>query len=357
MPLTKGRVGKLSAIGNAPSGVLTLTRLAILLVACVIILGSWTRLADAGLGCPDWPGCYGSLVVPQTALEIQQAQALFPDSPVEVAKGWMEMTHRYFATALGFLILLIALGSWRHRQRLNYPFKHTQLLLLLVVLQGAFGAFTVTWKLWPQVVTAHLFGGFFTASLLVILLVRLSRMGREVRPLQLHHGRKSLRWWVVGALILTLDQVFLGAWMSSNYAAMACSDLPACNGEWWPQMNFVDGFNIAQTLGPNYLGGLMDAEARKAIHVLHRLVAVILGGYLLIMAWQLGRQPDARLRMFAWLLVCLFGVQFCLGLANVYWHLPLPVAVAHNFVGALLFVMVILLNYLLFSRRTTAQYS
>ena len=335
---------------------LKLTRLAMLTVACVIILGSWTRLADAGLGCPDWPGCYGSLVVPQTPQEIEQAQALFPDSPVEVAKGWMEMTHRYFATALGFLILLIALGSWRYRRRLNYPFKHTQFLLLLVILQGAFGAFTVTWKLWPQVVTAHLFGGFFTASLLAILLVRLSRMGREVRPLQLQKSRTSLRVWAVLALLLTLDQVFLGAWMSSNYAAMACSDLPACNGEWWPQMNFVEGFNISQTLGPNYLGGLMDAEARKAIHVLHRLVAVILGVYLLLMAWQLFKQPDARLRMFAGLLVLLFSLQFCLGLANVYWHLPLPVAVAHNFVGALLFVIVILLNYLLFSRRARTQY-
>ena len=347
----------MNAIGNAPSWVLKLTRLAMFVVACVIILGSWTRLADAGLGCPDWPGCYGSLVVPQTPQEIQQAQALFPDSPVEVAKGWMEMTHRYFATALGFLILLIALGSWRYRQRLNYPFKHTQFLLLLVILQGAFGAFTVTWKLWPQVVTAHLFGGFFTASLLAILLVRLSRMGREVRPLQLHKSRTSLRVWAVLALLLTLDQVFLGAWMSSNYAAMACSDLPACNGEWWPRMNFVEGFNIAQTLGPNYLGGLMDAEARKAIHVLHRLVAVILGVYLLLMAWQLSKQPDARLRMFAGLLVLLFSLQFCLGLANVYWHLPLPVAVAHNFVGALLFVIVILLNYLLFSRRARTQYA
>lgn len=341
---------------GAPAWVRKLTLLALGIVCCVIILGSWTRLADAGLGCPDWPGCYGSLVVPQTAAEIERAQSLYPDSPVEVAKGWMEMIHRYFATGLGFIILVVAVGSWGYRRRLNYPFKHTQMLLLMVLLQGAFGAWTVTWKLWPQVVTAHLFGGFITASLLAVLLIRLSRMGREVRPLRLTHSIGGLRIWTLLGLLLTVEQIFLGGWMSSNYAAMACSDLPACNGEWWPHMNFAEGFNLTQTLGPNYLGGLMDAEARKAIHVLHRLVAVLLGCYLLLMALKLWRQPDSRLRFFSSVLILLFSIQFCLGLANVYWHLPLPVAVAHNFGGALLFVSMILLNYLVFSRRTRPSY-
>ncbi len=333
-----------------------LTLLALFIVSCVIILGSWTRLADAGLGCPDWPGCYGSLVVPQTASEIEEAQSLYPNSPVEVSKGWMEMIHRYFATGLGFIILLISLGSWVYRRQLNYPFKHTQLLLAVVILQGAFGAWTVTWKLWPQVVTAHLFGGFITASLLSILYIRLSRMGRHVRPLGLRNPLGSLRLWALIGLLLTIEQIFLGGWMSSNYAAMACSDLPACNGEWWPQMKFSEGFNLMQSIGPNYLGGLMDSEARKAIHVLHRLGAVLLGGYILLMVWKLSQQTDSRLRFFAVLLLTLFSLQFCLGLANVYWNLPLPVAVAHNFVGALLFIAMVLLNYLMFSRRTRPSY-
>ena len=344
------------AIGNAPGWIGKLTLLALTMVCVVIVLGSWTRLADAGLGCPDWPGCYGQLTVPETAVEIAQAQALYPNSPVEVAKGWMEMIHRYFATALGFIILLVALGSWGYRKHLHYPFKHTQLLLMMVILQGAFGAWTVTLKLWPQVVTAHLFGGFITASMLAVLFLRLSRMGRQVRALRLRQSRGSLRLWALVGLILTAEQIFLGGWMSANYAAMACTDLPACNGEWWPTMDFAQGFNLTQTLGPNYLGGLMDGESRKAIHVLHRLGAVLLGCYLLLLAWRLRGQQDARLKFFAGLVMTVFVIQFCLGLANVYWYLPLPVAVAHNFVGACLFVTMVCLNYLLFSRRTSVSY-
>ena len=343
-------------ISGAPGWIFRLTLLALAVVCCVIVLGSWTRLVDAGLGCPDWPGCYGNLVVPQTATEIQLAQALYPGSPVEVEKGWMEMIHRYFATALGFLILLVALGSWVYRRRLYYPFKHTQLLLAVVLLQGAFGAWTVTWKLWPQVVTAHLFGGFITASLVTILLIRLARMGRLVRPLRIRQTRGSLRIWALVGLLLTIEQIFLGGWMSSNYAAMACSDLPACNGQWWPAMNFAEGFNLSQTLGPNYLGGLMDGEARKAIHMMHRLMAVLLGIYVLLLARKLWQQPDIRLHIVAGVLVGLFSIQFGLGLANVYWHLPLPVAVAHNFGGACLFVNMMVLNYILFSRRTKVSY-
>jgi cytochrome c oxidase assembly protein subunit 15 len=346
----------MSGMGSAPGWVVKLALVAVLTVCSVIILGSWTRLADAGLGCPDWPGCYGQLIVPQTAEEIQLAESLYPDSPVEVGKGWLEMIHRYLATILGFFILVIALGSWFYRRRLYYPFKHSQLLLAVVLMQGAFGAWTVTWKLWPQIVTAHLFGGFITASLLSILMLRLSRMGRQVRPLRLQHRRGSLRFWALIGLLLTSVQIFLGGWMSANYAALACSDLPACNGQWWPAMNFAEGFNLSQTIGPNYLGGLMDGEGRKAIHVIHRFMAVVLGIYLILMARKLWQQPDARLHFFAGLIMVLFAIQFLLGLANVYWHLPLPVAVAHNFGGACLFVTMMCLNYFLFSSRSRVSY-
>ncbi|MDC9719262.1 MAG: COX15/CtaA family protein [Gammaproteobacteria bacterium] len=336
----------------APKWSLLLTYVGLAIVTCVIVLGSWTRLADAGLGCPDWPGCYGSLIVPQTVAEIAAAQALYPDAPVEPHKGWMEMIHRYFASTLGLVILVLAVTSWSQRKRLNYPFVLTQGLLAMVIVQGAFGAWTVTWKLWPQVVTAHLFGGFITASLLMILLVKLRRMGCLVRPLKFSNlTPKTMRRWALMALILVATQIFLGGWMSSNYAALACSSLPACNGSWWPEMDFSQGFNITQTLGPNYLGGLMNSEARQSIHVLHRYGAVILGVFMVLISYRLIIQQDHRLRRFGWAFLVLFVIQFCLGLANIYYLLPLPIAVAHNLGGASLFVMTVCLNYLAFSSR------
>ena len=339
-------------IVHAPSWLRFLTLLALLEVCFVIILGSWTRLADAGLGCPDWPGCYGFLGVPQSAEDIVKAEALFPDAPVEYFKGLMEMVHRYFATALGAMILVIAVGAWFHKNTLYFPFKHTQCLLALVILQGAFGAWTVTWKLWPQVVTAHLFGGFITASMLALLFIRLNRMGRSIRSLELKSKRFNLLVFAVIGLLFTIGQIFLGGWMSSNYAALSCATLPDCNGQWWPAMDFQQGFNLLQDKGPNYLGGLMDGEARRTIHVMHRLGAVVLGVYLLVFAGLLARQPDSRLRVFAVLILSVFIVQFGLGLANIFWSLPLAVAVAHNFVGALLFMVMMIITYVLFSKRT-----
>lgn len=337
---------------NVPKWSLLLTSLALGIVICVIVLGSWTRLADAGLGCPDWPGCYGQLLVPETVEEIAAAESLYPDAPVEVAKGWLEMIHRYFASILGFVILVLAAASWSQRTRLNYPFALTQALLAMVILQGAFGAWTVTWKLWPQVVTAHLLGGFTTASLLTVLMIKLRRAGTEVKPLSLTNVTQGrLKTWALVGFILILGQVFLGGWMSSNYAALACSTLPECNGSWWPEMNFSEGFDLTQTLGPSYLGGLMNSEARTAIHVLHRYGAIILGVYILLMSYLLLSQDDRRLRKFGLAFLVVFFVQFCLGLANIYYFLPLPVAVAHNFGGACLFVLSISLNYVVFSNR------
>ena len=336
----------------APKWSLLLTYIGLAIVTCVIVLGSWTRLADAGLGCPDWPGCYGSLVVPETAQEIAAAEALYPGAPVEAHKGWLEMIHRYFASILGLIILVLAIASWSQRKRVNYPFGLTQGLLAMVILQGAFGAWTVTWKLWPQVVTSHLLGGFVTASLLMMLLIKLRRVGRQVKTLSLSNMSHSrLRIWALLALILVIAQVFLGGWMSSNYAALACSTLPDCNGSWWPEMNFSEGFNFSQTLGPSYLGGLMHTEARQAIHVLHRYGAIILGVFVLLMSYRLITQDDQRLRMFGLGFLVLFFVQFCLGLANIYYFLPLAVAVAHNFGGACLFVLTVSFNYLVFSNR------
>ena len=320
----------------------------------VVILGAWTRLVDAGLGCPDWPGCYGMLTVPNTAEEIAKAEALFPDAPVEVEKGWPEMIHRYFAGTLGLIILSITIVAWRESRKvdaINVPLKLSVGLLVLVICQALFGMWTVTLKLWPQVVTAHLLGGFATLSLLFLLSARThGGLRRVAQPLE---NIGPLQFYAVLGLVIVLIQVFLGGWTSSNYAAYACSELPGCQGELWPPMDFGEGFNFLQSVGPNYLGGAMDNEARVAIHMTHRVGAVITLLYLGFLIWRLfGINDSAVMRRFAQALSIALLVQFALGLSNVYWHLPLAVAVAHNAGGAMLLIVLVTLNYFLSLAKT-----
>jgi cytochrome c oxidase assembly protein subunit 15 len=310
--------------------------LATLLAVLVVLLGAFTRLTHAGLGCPDWPGCYGFIGVPMSEGKQALAEARFPEAPVEVAKGWYEMIHRYFAGALGLLILALAIQAVRQRGLPGQPVKLPLLLLAVVITQAAFGMWTVTLKLWPQVVTAHLLGGFATLSLLFLLCLRLS--GR-FPPLRVSRGLRRL---ALLALLLVIGQVALGGWVSSNYAAVACTDLPTCHGEWWPAMDFANGFHLTQHIGPNYLGGQLDSEARTAIHVSHRLGAVLLTLVLLLLAWRL---RAARLAGLAGLLVLALLLQLSLGVANILLQLPLAVAVAHNAGGALLLLCLVLVNY------------
>ena len=213
------------------------------LATIVVVLGAYTRLVDAGLGCPDWPGCYGHLGVPSNASDIARAEAAYPDAPVEGGKAWVEMIHRYAATTLGALILLILALSLKGRQ----PWRLPAGLAVLVIAQGAFGAWTVTLKLWPQVVTAHLLGGFATLALLSLLALTL-------RPPRLSVDAAWGRTATLALAVVVL-QVALGGWLTSNYAALACPDFPACHGDWIPEMDFATGFDITQTVGPNYLGG------------------------------------------------------------------------------------------------------
>ena len=311
-------------------GKITLAGVALAFV--VVVLGAFTRLVDAGLGCPDWPGCYGHLAVPQTAEEIQSAQARFPDAPVEVDKAWTEMVHRYAATALGALVLAIAVLAVRGRPRV--PVKLPIALALLVILQGAFGAWTVTLKLWPQVVTAHLLGGFATLGLLWLLALRLGLGGGlEVES---RHYRLAQ-----AALIVLVAQVALGGWVTSNYAALACPDFPTCHGAWAPAMNLAEGFNVLQSVGPNYLGGIMDNEARIAIQVAHRIGAAVV---LVVAGWLGWRLLRARSPLGYWV-VGLLALQLSLGIANVLLVLPLWVAVSHNAGGALLLLVLVTVNY------------
>ena len=311
-----------------------LTVLALVLASVVIGLGAYTRLADAGLGCPDWPGCYGFLLVPQDADAIETAQARFPDAPVEQDKAWWEMIHRYVAGALGLLIVAIAVSAWRHRTT-GIPVKLPLLLVLMVICQGAFGAWTVTLKLWPQVVTAHLLGGFTTAALLWLLALRLG-LGRN------WHIPVGLRGHATAALLVVIAQIALGGWTSSNYAALACHDFPGCQAEMpWPPMELSQGFDLTQAVGPSYLGGQLENAARQTIHMVHRLGALVVLLLVGSLAWRMQRQAADLTGVLAGLLV----LQIGLGITNIVWVLPLLNATAHNLGGAALLLALVAVNY------------
>ena len=313
-----------------------LALLATLMALLVVLLGAYTRLTHSGLGCPDWPGCYGFISVPSTDAQLVHAELHFPQAPVEAAKGWSEMVHRYFAGTLGCLILLLAVRAWKQRKRHDQPLKLPLFILLVVIIQAAFGMWTVTLKLWPQVVTAHLLGGFATLSLLFLLTLRLSGwLPALAIP-------RRLQRWATAGLVLVILQIALGGWVSSNYAAVACVDLPTCHGQWWPAADFTNGFHLTQHIGPNYLGGQLDSEARTAIHLAHRLGAVLLTLALVGLAWQLRKVGMPRL---AGLVLLVLAIQISLGLSNVLFGLPLALAVAHNAGGAALMLTLVLVNY------------
>jgi len=314
-----------------------LALLATLLAVVVVLLGAYTRLTHAGLGCPDWPGCYGFISVPASEAQLAHAEANFPHAPVEAHKGWNEMIHRYFAGSLGLVIVALAAIAVRRRKEPGQPLKLPLLLLGVVIAQAAFGMWTVTLKLWPQVVTAHLLGGFTTLALLFLLTLRLS--GRLPSVPQV---TALLRRLAAVGLLVVIGQIALGGWVSSNYAAVACIDLPTCHGEWWPQMDFANGFHLSQHIGPNYLGGQLDSDARTAIHFTHRLGALLVTLVLLSLSGQLHPARHTRL---AGLVLLALAVQISLGVSNVLLHLPLAVAVAHNAGGALLLLTLVLTNY------------
>ncbi len=328
-----------------------LALVATIFASLVVGVGAYTRLVHAGLGCPDWPGCYGFLTVPDTVPEIAHAESLFPNAPVEVDKGWAEMFHRYIAGGLMLLVLLIVIRAIRHRHEPGQPLRLPIFILALIILQAAFGMWTVTLKLWPQVVTSHLLGGFATFSLLFLLTLRLS--GQHQKKLAGEHLR-LLKGFAVVSLLAVVGQITLGGWVSSNYAALACPDLPMCQGQWLPPMNFDEGFHIGQDIGPNYLGGQLHAEARTAIHFAHRVGALLITALLTInvlIAMRASSGIGAAgvvLRRLALLIVAALVIQIALGLSNIVWHLPLSVAVAHNLGGALLLLSVVAYNYYLF---------
>jgi len=319
---------------------------ATLVTLCVIVLGAWVRLSHAGLGCPDWPGCYGHLTVGEALQNADRANAAFPERPLEADKALKEMIHRYLASALGLLIIAIAVVAWTNRRDPAQPMRLPGFLVALVVFQGLLGMWTVTLLLKPAVVTAHLVGGLATLALLWWLALRVNRTTRPP-------GERGLRRLAVIGLAVLAVQILLGGWVSTNYAALACPDFPTCQRSFWPDMDFKDAFVLWRGLGIDYEGGVLDHPARVAIHFVHRIGAVVTALVLGFLAWRAIRTGQSRaVRMAGSALAALLVVQWTIGPVMVMKALPLWLATAHNGVAALLVLAVVALIKFLWTPRT-----
>jgi cytochrome c oxidase assembly protein subunit 15 len=321
------------------------------LALVVTVLGAYVRLADAGLGCPDWPGCYGHLGVPDDAREIQAANQAYPERPVETAKGWKEMIHRYAAGALGLIIAGLAALGWRLRNQPSPPHRLALLLLALVIGQAILGMWTVTWNLKPLVVMAHLLGGLSVLGLLWWQTLRTHATRFRAGILPAGRGTRC----VLGiALTVLVGQIALGGWTSANYAALACNEFPTCQqGELWPHADFAEGFQLWHGLGRDYeYATHIDHDAKLAIHLTHRAGAIAVTAALLALAVALWRLPGRTARRAAVVLMTALGVQLLLGIANVVFSLPLLLAVAHNATAALLILIHVTLIHLAWPHRS-----
>lgn len=312
----------------------TLTLVTLFLTFDLVLFGAFTRLTDSGLGCPDWPGCYGSASPVGAHASISAAQQAMPTGPVTFTKAWIEMIHRYLATGVGALILVLAVVSWTERRRLHLSPVWPWLTLLWVCVQGAFGALTVTMKLFPAIVTLHLLGGLVLLALLQAQAVRYDAGRPDGRPLLVSPGTRLA---LVGGYALLWLQVALGGWVSTNYAVLACETFPTCQGTWWPPMNLSEGFTLWRELGMNADGQPITFAALTAIHYVHRLFAYLVFVVLGLLAWRLGSLPESRTAA-RWLFA-LLGLQLLTGLSNVVLDWPLLAAVAHTGGAAALVVV------------------
>jgi cytochrome c oxidase assembly protein subunit 15 len=323
-----------------------LALVATLVALVVIVMGAWVRLSHAGLGCPDWPGCYGHLTVGEAVENADRANAAFPERPLEPEKALKEMIHRYAASALGLLILAMAVLAWANRRDPAQPMRLPGMLVALVVFQGLLGMWTVTLLVKPAVVTAHLVGGLTTMALCWWLALRVDRTTRPP-------GENGLRRLAVVGLAVLALQIMLGGWVSTNYSALACPDFPTCQKSFWPEMDFKDAFVLWRGLGIDYEGGVLDHPARVAIHFVHRLGAVVTALVLGFLAWRAVRTGQSRaVRMAGAVLAALLVVQWTLGPVMVLKALPLELATAHNGVAALLVLAMVALLRFLWTPRT-----
>jgi len=321
-----------------------LATLAAIVAFCVIVLGAWVRLSHAGLGCPDWPGCYGQLTWPNAAHEIHAANQAFPERPFEAHKAWREMVHRYLAGSLVLLVFAMSWLAWRGPEALRKFRPITSALAVLIIFQALLGMWTVTLKLKPVIVMAHLLGGLTTFSLVLWLMLSSRREFSDKPSMTV----RKMHGAVIVALIVLALQIALGGWTSANYAALACPDFPTCGGQWWPDANFREGFILWREIGVNYEGGLLDGPSRIAIHLTHRIGAVVTLLVLLVLSLRLIKV--AQLRAGGQLLMGLTLLQFTLGIMNVVLYLPLANAVAHNACATLLLATLLGLLYKTSSR-------
>jgi heme a synthase len=314
-----------------------LALLTLFLTFDLVLFGAFTRLTDSGLGCPDWPGCYGSASPIGAHEAIAAAQSAQPSGPVTHGKAWVEMVHRYLATAVGVLIVAMTLMAWRLRAAGRAPLSPwwPTFTLAWVLLQGAFGAWTVTMKLYPAIVTAHLLGGI---GLLVLLAVQ----GQVFvpRPLSLPCPLRRLAW---GTAVLAGVQIALGGWVSTNYAVLACAEFPQCQGQWWPPMDFGHAFTPWRELGQTAAGAYLPFEALTAIHMTHRIAALLLLAAMGALAWRLAATGQRTLRRFAAGLVALAALQVATGLSNIVLGWPMVAALLHTGGAAVLAVLLTIL--------------
>ena len=307
-----------------------LTFLTLFLTFDLLGFGAFTRLTDSGLGCPDWPGCYGSASPIGARDEIHAAQSVQPHGPVTHSKAWIEMIHRYLAAMVGVLITVLAISNAIQARRgsvLISPWW-SYLTFVAVCVQGAFGALTVTLKLYPAIVTLHLLGGM---GLLMLLMVQAEAYGGHQLPLT-----RTLRVAVIGVAILSLVQITLGAWVSTNYAVLACTEFPGCQGQWWPAMDFQQSFSVFRHLGRTTEGEFLSLPALTAIHMVHRWAAVLVLAAILWLAFALWQRRAELGAVWAWALVSLAAWQLLSGLSNVILGWPLLSALAHTLGAAIL---------------------
>jgi cytochrome c oxidase assembly protein subunit 15 len=312
-----------------------LALVALALAFLVVVFGAFVRLSDAGLGCPDWPGCYGHVGVPTSEAALAKVREHFPDSAVEHRKAWIEMIHRYLAGTLGLLVLGLAFLGVRWRRELAQSPALAVGLVGLVIVQAAFGMWTVTLLLMPVIVTTHLIGGMTTLALLAWLAAR-------QRPGGAPASRRPPTW-ALAALAVVGVQVALGGWVSTNYAGMACTDYPLCHGALVPDMDFGHGFSPWRQLGVTAAGEPLSNESLNAIQWTHRKWALVVLATVLYAAWR--ARAHAATRAGGFVAGALVLAQAGIGIANVLWVLPLPLAVAHNAGAAALLVMLVVLNF------------
>lgn len=309
----------------------------------VIMLGAYTRLKDAGLGCPDWPVCYGQITVPQTSQQLKEAKLAYPNQPVEVAKAWPEMLHRYVVGVLGGLIFVLALVNYQKRRQDKTLFILSLATLGVIIFQAILGKWTVTMHLFPLVVMGHLLGGFALLTLLWLIFLRLNEFGKK-----LSHSDIFLEKWGILGLVLIVLQIILGGWTSSNYAALACPDFPLCRGNLIPLLDFKQAFNFLMPINQNFQGGVLSEPARMTIQVAHRFGALIV---FLYVSWFGARCLSAKtsaIRCLGVTLLTILIAQLILGILNIELMLPVFVAVAHNGIAAILLLCIVTLLYYLY---------